>query len=65
MPKRKPGPPPKAPGDRYRTPVRQLGRVPDAEWERLKDAAAASGKTFTDWAVGHLLKLAELRSERK
>jgi hypothetical protein len=65
MPKRKPGPPPKAPGDRYRTPVRQLGRVPDDVWERLKAAAAASGQTFTDWAVGHLCKIAERESERK
>lgn len=62
---RKPGPPPKAPQDRYRTPVRQLGRVPDDVWERLKEAAAASGKTFTDWAVRHLLKIAERQKKKQ
>lgn len=43
-------------------PARQLGRVSDEDWTLLKEAAEASGKTFTEWAVGILLKKA--RSKR-
>lgn len=40
-------------------PARQLGRVSDEDWTLLKEAAEASGKTFTEWAVGILLKKAK------
>jgi hypothetical protein len=43
-------------------PARQIGRVSDEDWTLLKEAAEASGKTFTEWAVGILLKKA--RSKR-
>jgi len=39
-------------------PPRQLGRVSDGDWEELRDAASASGLSFTDWAVSNLLILA-------
>jgi hypothetical protein len=44
-------------------PARQLGRVSDEDWATLKDAATASQMTFTQWAVGVLLKAA--KSKRK
>lgn len=40
-------------------PARQLGRVSDEDWTLLKEAAEASGKPFTEWAVGILLKKAK------
>ena len=43
---------------------RQLGRVSDEDWTLLKEAAEASGKTFTAWAVPALLKLA-VREKKK
>lgn len=43
-------------------PARQLGRVSDEDWTLLKEAAEASGKTFTEWAVGILLK--KVKSKR-
>lgn len=42
-------------------PPRQLGRVSDEDWTLLKEAAEASGKTFTEWAVGILLKKAKYK----
>jgi len=45
-------------------PPRQLGRVSDKDWALLKEAAEASGKTFTEWALPALLKLAA-REKRK
>lgn len=42
---------------------RNIGRIRDEVWEELKSAAERSGKTFTEWAVNHLLTAA--RSERK
>lgn len=44
-------------------PARQLGRVSDEDWAELKEAAAAAGKSFTDWALPALLKKA--RREKK
>ncbi len=52
------GRPKKAEGEHERTPVRQIGRIPDAEWGRLQAAATRSGKTFTAWATEILLRAA-------
>jgi len=53
------GRPPKPPGEKYRTPARQLGRVADEDWELLQRAAKESGKpSFTAWAVEILLRAA-------
>ncbi len=57
------GRPPKASDDRYRTPVRQLGRVTDEDWAELQAAANSSGKTFTAWALG-VLKRAAKRAQK-
>lgn len=53
------GRPPKPPGEKWATPARQLGRVSDADWEVLQEAAAAKGQTFTAWAVAVLLAAAK------
>ena len=37
---------------------RILGRVADGPWNEVKDAAKRSGKSFTEWAMGVLLKAA-------
>jgi len=37
------------------TPQRQLARVDDATWQRLKNAARISGTTFSAWAMEALL----------
>ncbi len=42
-------------------PTRQLGRASDEDWELLKAAAAASGKSFTQWALAVLLRVARRR----
>lgn len=59
--KKKPkiGRPAKAPGEKYETTPRQLGRVSDEDWETLQWAAASSGKSFTAWAVATLLRAAK------
>ena len=49
---------PKPPGEHYRTTVRQLGRIPDEEWEVIQRAVKLSGKTLTEWAKSHLLRAA-------
>lgn len=46
-------------------PARQLGRVSDEDWASLKEAAEASGKTFTEWAVPALLKLAAREKKKR
>lgn len=46
-------------------PPRQLGRVSDEDWGLLKEAAEASGTTFTDWAVPSLLKLAAREKKKR
>jgi uncharacterized protein (DUF1778 family) len=51
--------PPKAQGEKYKTPQRQLGRVSDEDWETLKAAAAKRGETFTAWALAVLLRAAK------
>lgn len=61
--KKKAGRPAKPPGERYKTPPRQLGRVSDADWQTLQHAAEASGKSFTDWAVTVLLRAAKRASK--
>lgn len=60
---RKTGRPAKPPGEKYQTPGRRLGRVPDDEWATLQSAAKASGKNFTAWAVGILLRAAKRASK--
>lgn len=57
--------PPKPPGEHYRTTARQLGRVPDDEWELIQRAVAKSGKTLTDWATEILLRNAKRQLEKK
>lgn len=53
------GRPPKPSSERYRTPQRQLGRVSDADWQDMQDAAAATGQPFSHWARGVLLRAAK------
>ena len=50
--------PRKLESEKYKTPVRQLGRIPDGEWELLKAAAEKSGESFTAWAKKILLRAA-------
>lgn len=40
-------------------PPRSLGRLSDYEWELLRHAAAESGKSFTLWALDHLMPAAK------
>lgn len=60
---RKRGRPPTERGAYNPHPARQLGRVPDDEWELLKAAAEKNGQPFTRWALAVLLRAAarELR----
>ena len=44
-------------------PARQLGRVSDDDWQTIKAAAEAKGKTFTEWAVEILLKAAKRQTK--
>lgn len=53
--KRPPGRPPNENGRKIHPPPRQLGRVDDHTWQRLKDAAKRAGKPFSDWALSLLL----------
>jgi uncharacterized protein (DUF1778 family) len=53
-PKRKPGR--TATG---RDPARQLGRVDAETWAELQAAASRSGQSFTQWALGHLVRAAK------
>jgi len=39
-------------------PARILGRVDEETWVKLQAAARRDGKTFTTWALDHLLKAA-------
>ena len=48
--------PPKPAHERYRTPARQLGRIPEDEWDTIQSAAAKAGKTLTEWAKEILLR---------
>lgn len=57
------GRPAKSPGERYKTPGRQLGRVADDEWVEMQAAAEAAGKSFTEWAVSILLRAAKRASK--
>lgn len=69
MPKKrkkpKRGRPPTERGAYNPDPARQLGRVSKSDWETIKAAAKSSGKTFTQWAMGHLLKAADLEGKRR
>ena len=58
--KPKRGRPPTSKGAYNPHPARQLGRVSDEDWRTLKQAAEASDKTFTQWAVEVLLKAAKV-----
>lgn len=40
---------------------RMLGRVSDANWDLMHQAAKAAGRTFTDWATAELLAAARIR----
>ena len=44
-------------------PARQLGRVSDEDWAIIKEAAVASQMTFTQWAIGVLLKAAKSKKK--
>lgn len=50
------GRPEKKPKDRYKTPQRQLGRVPDEPWEVLRSVTEVTGVPFIQWALPVLLK---------
>ena len=56
------GRPPKPKGERYTTPVMQLGRVPVEKQDRYRAAAKRAGKTFTAWALA-ILDRAEKRQK--
>jgi alpha-beta hydrolase superfamily lysophospholipase len=55
---KKRGRPPTERGAYNPNPARQLGRVSDAEWKTLQEAARAAGLPFTRWAVPILLAAA-------
>lgn len=55
---RKRGRPPTERGAYNPHPARQLGRVPEPDWELLKAAADKSGESFTAWALGVLKRAA-------
>lgn len=57
--KEKRGRPPTERGAYNPNPPRQLGRVSDEDWETLQEAARSSGKKFTQWALGVLLRAAK------
>lgn len=59
MTKKKPGAIRGRPPEGGKTPPRQLGRVSEDDWQQLQDAAKASRKTFTEWAVAILLRAAK------
>ncbi len=40
-------------------PPRQLGRVSAEDWQAIKAAADRAGLSFTQWAVGVLLRAAK------
>ena len=48
-----------------KTPPRQLGRVDDATWEVLQEAAREAGQSWTGWAVAELLKAAKRQVKRR
>ena len=48
-----------APQRREYDPPRLIGRVSDSDWDILKRASVKSGKTFTQWALGVLLRAAK------
>jgi uncharacterized protein (DUF1778 family) len=45
-------------------PARQLGRVSDEDWSLLKSAANAQRMTFTGWALGILIPMAQKTMEK-
>lgn len=57
------GRPPKAVGEKFTTPARQLGRVSEQDWQTLQGAASKAGKSFTAWAVAVLLRAAKRLSK--
>jgi hypothetical protein len=64
-PKRpKRGRPPKAPGTKYMTKIRFVGRVTDQDWEIVLENYARSGeKTFTAFARERLMKRARTKKQ--
>jgi hypothetical protein len=60
------GRPPTERGAYNPVPARQLGRVSDDDWDTLKAAADKRGESFTQWALGILLRAAkkELKGRR-
>lgn len=59
------GRPVKPDSERYRTTVRQLGRVSDESWNLIQEAVAISGETFTAWAVDALTKKAKRQLKQR
>jgi hypothetical protein len=57
--------PAKPKGAHVRTTVRQLGRVDDQTWNLIQQAVAASGETFTAWAVEALIRKAKRQAKKK
>lgn len=48
----------KLPSVRNLSPVRQIGRWPDSDWDLIRSAAKAGGKTVAQWAREILLRAA-------
>lgn len=59
------GRPPTERGAYNPIPHRIFGRVPQLEWDELKAASRAAGKTFTAWALEILLKAARKQPTAK
>ena len=59
--KKKVGRPPKPAGKKCINPVRQVGRWPDEDWDKIRDAAAAAGSNVAAWARPILLRAAGLQ----
>jgi uncharacterized protein (DUF1778 family) len=64
MSDRKRGRPPTSRGAYNPNPARQIGRVSDEDWETLKAAAAKRGESFTQWALGVLMRAAKRELNR-
>jgi hypothetical protein len=67
MKKRPVGRPSKPKREKYKTPQRQLGRVPDEPWNKLREVTEVTGVPFVRWALPVLLEEADrlLRAARR
>lgn len=60
---KKQGRPPTERGAYNPNPARQFGRISDEDWQAIKEACEASGKSLVEWGLPVLL--AKARREKK